>query len=77
MPSKPTGHMHMKPPELFAWQVPPFRQGFGEHGLGGATVIALSKIHAHPHTHSCNILITRASKNLPMSQIRPVYLGGQ
>lgn len=33
--------MHIKLPELVGWHVPPFRHGFGEHGLRGATVTAL------------------------------------
>jgi hypothetical protein len=50
MPSKPMGHMHIKLPVLVAWQVPPFKHGFGEHRLGAA-VITLPRIkYMHMHT---------------------------
>jgi hypothetical protein len=78
MPSKPGGHKHVKLPALVAWQTPPFRHGFGRHGLGGGSVTALPRIrHVHIHLYSCKMLIARVSKNLPISQVRPVYPGGQ
>jgi len=60
MPWKPRGHKHMKLPALVAWQVPPFRHGFGKHGLRGGSVTALSSIrHVHMHIYSCKMLIVR------------------
>ena len=40
MPSKAAGHVHVKPPALFAWQVAPCSQMFGKQGLGGMSVVA-------------------------------------